>query len=52
MDIDVKYGLHNHELPNKLEGHSFVGRLNTYEKQYVVDLTKRHVPFKHILLFL
>lgn len=41
--IDVKCGLLNHGLPGRLEGHSFVGRLSTYEKQHVVDLTKRHL---------
>ncbi|KAI5402613.1 hypothetical protein KIW84_050276 [Lathyrus oleraceus] len=50
--INVKYGLHNHGLPDRLEGHSFIGRLTTDEKQHVVDLTKRHVPPRHILLSL
>ncbi|KAI5410962.1 hypothetical protein KIW84_056202 [Lathyrus oleraceus] len=50
--IDVKCGLHNHGLPDRLEGHSFIGRLTTDEKQRVVDLTKRHVPPRHILLSL
>ncbi|KAI5427431.1 hypothetical protein KIW84_032738 [Lathyrus oleraceus] len=50
--IDVKYGLHNHGLPDRLEGHSFIGRLTTDEKQHVADLTKRHVPPRHILLSL
>ncbi|KAI5435977.1 hypothetical protein KIW84_022415 [Lathyrus oleraceus] len=47
---DVKCGLHNHGLPDRLEGHSFIGRLTTDEKQHVVDLTKRYVPPRHILL--
>ncbi|KAI5436541.1 hypothetical protein KIW84_022873 [Lathyrus oleraceus] len=50
--IDVKCGLHNHGLPDRLEGHSFIGRLTTNEKQHVADLTKRHVPPRHILLSL
>ncbi|KAI5419548.1 hypothetical protein KIW84_043637 [Lathyrus oleraceus] len=50
--IDVKCGLHNHGLPDRLEGHSFIGRLTTDEKQHVTDLTKRHVPPRHILLSL
>ncbi|KAI5404231.1 hypothetical protein KIW84_051400 [Lathyrus oleraceus] len=50
--IDVKYGLHNHGLPDRLEGHSFIGRLTTDEKQHVADLTKRHVLPRHILLSL
>ena len=50
--IDVKCGLHNHGLPDRLEGHSFIGRLTTDEKQHVADLTKRHVPPRHILLSL
>ncbi|KAI5427030.1 hypothetical protein KIW84_032451 [Lathyrus oleraceus] len=50
--IDVKCGLYNHDLPDRLEGHSFIGRLTTDEKQHVVDLTKRHVPPIYILLSL
>lgn len=50
--VDVKYGVHNHGLLDRLEGHSIVGRLTTDEKQHVVDLTKRHVPPRHILLSL
>ncbi|KAI5415151.1 hypothetical protein KIW84_040562 [Lathyrus oleraceus] len=50
--IDIKCGLHNHGLPDRLEGHSFIGRLTTDEKQHVADLTKRHVPPRHILLSL
>lgn len=41
--IDVKDGLHNHDLPNKFKGHAFIGRLSSYERQHV-DLTMRHVP--------
>ncbi|XP_058746818.1 uncharacterized protein LOC131619771 [Vicia villosa] len=37
---------------DRLEGHSFVGRLTTDEKQHVADLTKRHVPLRHILISL
>ncbi|XP_058783029.1 uncharacterized protein LOC131657678 [Vicia villosa] len=51
-NVDVKCGVHNHGLPDRLEGHVFVGRLNTYEKQHVVDLTKRHVLPRHILISL
>ncbi|XP_058747931.1 uncharacterized protein LOC131620756 [Vicia villosa] len=40
------------ETQNRLEGHSFVGRLTTDEKQHVADLTKRHVPPRHILISL
>ncbi|XP_050895218.1 uncharacterized protein LOC127101819 [Lathyrus oleraceus] len=50
--VDVKCGAHNHGLPDRLEGNSFVGRLTMNEKQHVVDLTKRHVPPRHILLSL
>ncbi|XP_058775357.1 uncharacterized protein LOC131649622 [Vicia villosa] len=50
--VDVKCGVHNHGLPDRLEGHSFVGRLTTDEKQHVADLTKRHVPPRHILISL
>ncbi|XP_058766295.1 PKS-NRPS hybrid synthetase cheA-like [Vicia villosa] len=50
--IDVKYGVHNHGLPDKFEGHAFVNRLNTNDKQHIVDLTKRHVQPRHILLSL
>ncbi|XP_050898680.1 uncharacterized protein LOC127105535 [Lathyrus oleraceus] len=50
--IDVKCGLHNHGLPDRLEGHSFIGRLTTDKKQHIADLTKRHVPPRHILLSL
>ncbi|KAI5406653.1 hypothetical protein KIW84_053115 [Lathyrus oleraceus] len=50
--IDVKCGLHNHGLPDRLEGHSFIGRLTTDEKQHVADLAKRHVPPRHILFSL
>ncbi|XP_058760410.1 PKS-NRPS hybrid synthetase cheA-like [Vicia villosa] len=50
--IDVKCGVHNHGLPDRFEGHAFVSRLNTDDKQHIVDLTKRHVPPRHILLSL
>ncbi|XP_058762940.1 uncharacterized protein LOC131636340 [Vicia villosa] len=50
--VDVKRGVHNHGLPDKLEGHSFVGRLTRNQKQHVDDLTKRHVPPRHILISL
>ncbi|XP_058749048.1 PKS-NRPS hybrid synthetase cheA-like [Vicia villosa] len=50
--VDVKCGVHNHGLPDRLEGHSFVGRLTTNEKQHVADLTKRHVPPRHISISL
>ncbi|XP_058746689.1 uncharacterized protein LOC131619629 [Vicia villosa] len=50
--IDVKCGLHNHGLPDRFEGHAFVGRLNAYEQQHIVGLRKRHVPPRHILLSL
>ncbi|KAI5430951.1 hypothetical protein KIW84_035191 [Lathyrus oleraceus] len=50
--IDVKCGLHNHGLPDRLEGHSFIGRLTTDKKQHVADLAKRHVTPRHILLSL
>ncbi|CAK8536513.1 unnamed protein product [Lathyrus sativus] len=50
--IDVKCGVHNHDLPDRLEGHAFVGRLTADQKQHVIDLTKRKVPPRHILLSL
>ncbi|XP_050920359.1 uncharacterized protein LOC127137994 [Lathyrus oleraceus] len=50
--IDVKYGLQNHGLPDRFEGHSFVGRLNVDEQQHIVDLKKLHDPPRHILLSL
>ncbi|XP_058780839.1 uncharacterized protein LOC131654932 [Vicia villosa] len=50
--IDVKCGVHNHGLPDRFEGHAFVSRLNTDDKQHIVDLSKRHVPPRHILLSL
>lgn len=50
--VDVKCGIHNHGLPDRLEGHSIVGRLTTEEKQHVFDLTKRDVPPRHILISL
>lgn len=50
--IDVKFRLHDHDLPNTLEGHLFVGRLSSKERQHVSDLTKCHVPPKHILFSL
>lgn len=50
--IDVKYGLYNHNLPDRLVGHSFVGRPTKYEDQHVVDLTKHHVPSRQILMSL
>ncbi|XP_058768863.1 uncharacterized protein LOC131642659 [Vicia villosa] len=50
--IDVKCGVHNHGLPDRFEGHAFVSRLNTDDKQHIVDFTKRHVPSRHILLSL
>lgn len=30
--VDVKCGIHNHGLPDRLKGHSIVGRLTTEEK--------------------
>lgn len=50
--IDVKYGLHNHGLPDRFEGHSFVCRLNANDQQHIVNLTKHHVPPRHVLLLL
>ncbi|XP_058760194.1 uncharacterized protein LOC131633498 [Vicia villosa] len=50
--IDVKCGVHNHGLPDRLEGHSFVCRLTTDEKHHVANLTKRHVPPRHVLISL
>ncbi|XP_058742460.1 uncharacterized protein LOC131614947 [Vicia villosa] len=50
--VDVKCGVHNHGLQDRLEGHSFVDRLATDEKQHVADLTKRRVPPRHILISL
>ncbi|XP_050889604.1 uncharacterized protein LOC127094882 [Lathyrus oleraceus] len=50
--VHVKCGVHNHGLPDRLEGHSFLGRLATDEKQYDVDLTKRHVLPSPIFLSL
>ncbi|XP_050892081.1 uncharacterized protein LOC127097623 [Lathyrus oleraceus] len=53
-NIDVKCELYNHGLPDIFEGHLFVGRLNDDDdqQQHIVDLTKRHVPPRHILLSL
>ncbi|XP_058732804.1 uncharacterized protein LOC131604376 [Vicia villosa] len=48
--IDVKCGVHNHDLPDRFEGHAFVSLLNTDDKQHIVDLIKCHVPPRHILL--
>ena len=50
--IDVKCGVHNHGLPDRFEGHVFVSRLNDDDQQHIVDLSKRHVPPRHILLSL
>jgi len=50
--VEVKCGFHNHELPDRLEGHAFVGRLNANEHKHVEDLAKRRVPPRHILLSL
>ncbi|XP_058741442.1 uncharacterized protein LOC131613820 [Vicia villosa] len=50
--IDVKCGVHNHGLPDRFEGHAFISRLNTNDKQHIVYLTKRHVPPIHTLLSL
>ncbi|XP_058741370.1 uncharacterized protein LOC131613742 [Vicia villosa] len=50
--IDVKCGVHNYGLPDRFEGHAFVSRLNTDDKQHIVDLKKCHVPPRHILLSL
>ncbi|XP_050890982.1 uncharacterized protein LOC127096460 [Lathyrus oleraceus] len=50
--VDVKCGVHNHDLPDRLEGHSFVGRLTRDEKHHVVDLIKRHVQPRHKLFSL
>ncbi|XP_058775664.1 uncharacterized protein LOC131649938 [Vicia villosa] len=50
--IDVKCGVHNHGLPDRFEVHTFVSRLNADDQQHIVDLTKRHVPPRHILLSL
>ncbi|CAK8562225.1 unnamed protein product [Lathyrus sativus] len=50
--VDVKCEVHNHGLPDRLEGHFFVGRLTIDQKHHVVDLTKRHVPPRNVLLSL
>jgi len=50
--VEVKCGFHNHGLPNRLEGHTFVGRLSADEHKRVEDLAKRRVPPRHILLSL
>ena len=50
--VDVKCRVHNHGLPDILESHAFVGRLSANDKKHVFDLTKRHVPPRHILFSL
>lgn len=49
--INVKYALHNHDLLDRFEDRLFLCRLSSYERQHV-DLTKHHVPPRHILLSL
>jgi len=50
--VEVKCGFHSHELPDRLKGHAFVGRLNADEHKHVEDLAKRYIPPRHILLSL
>lgn len=50
--IDVKCGIHNHELAETLSGHSYVGRLSNEEKSLVDDMTKNMVKPRNILLTL
>ena len=48
--VEIKYGFHNHELPDRLKGHAFVGRLSANEHKHIEDLAKRRVPPRYILL--
>ncbi|CAK8535304.1 unnamed protein product [Lathyrus sativus] len=50
--VDVKCEVHNHGLSDRLEGLSFVGRLRADQKKHFIDLTKRKVSPRHILLSL
>lgn len=50
--VEIKCGVYNHGLPDRLESHAFIGRLIVKEHKYVKDLTNLHVPSRHILLSL
>jgi hypothetical protein len=50
--VEVRCGIHNHELPDRYEGHPRVGRLTEDEKKHVADLTKCRVAPRNILLSL
>ncbi|KAM7498251.1 hypothetical protein LguiA_022665 [Lonicera macranthoides] len=47
--IEVKCGIHNHELPKTLVGHPYAGRLSKEEKIIVVDMSLAGVKPKEIL---
>ncbi|RZC52276.1 hypothetical protein C5167_020707 [Papaver somniferum] len=47
--VRVHCGSHNHELPEKLVGHSYVARLKKKEKQILVDLTKSGARPRQVL---
>jgi len=50
--LKVVCGLHIYELANTLVGHPYAGRLRPDEHTLVVDMTKRRVKPKNILLTL
>lgn len=46
--LKVNCGLHNHDIVDTLYGHSFLGRLNDEELEFVRAQTKGHVKAKRI----
>ncbi|MCL7025726.1 hypothetical protein MKW94_019008 [Papaver nudicaule] len=47
--VRVHCGVHNHDLPETLVGHSYVARLKEEEKQILVDLTKSGARPRQVL---
>ncbi|KAK2390798.1 protein FAR1-RELATED SEQUENCE [Trifolium repens] len=50
--VQVKYGVHNHGLPDQYAGHPRKVRLTADEIKCVEDLTKCHLSQRHIILSL
>jgi len=46
--VEVKCGVHNHMLPNKMEGHAFAGHLTIEEHEDVKDFVE--IDFKFQIL--
>ncbi|XP_062014181.1 uncharacterized protein LOC133730645 [Rosa rugosa] len=48
--LEVAFGIHNHVAPSYLEGHSYAERLSKEEYELLVDMSKRLMRLKDILI--